>query len=263
MVMARPYGAANVSRMSDLSTLPTFERGRSAQTSTCLGALTLPMRSLTNAVTSAGVDAGARPQLEDGGDPLAPLLVGQPDHGAVLDVRVRHQRLLDLGRVDVEAAGDDHVLGPVDDEQEAVVVEVADVAGVVPAVRRRLGGGLRVAVVAAPSPASCGRRSRRARRGGSRAPSSPMMATVTSGAGRPADDSRSWATLPSARKWSRGAIVEIIIGASVWPNSCAITGPIRVSASSSRAADIGAAPYQKHCSDERSVVSSASCASTM
>ena len=29
------------------------------------------------------------------------------------------------------------------------------------------------------------------------------------------------------RKWSRGAIVEIIIGASVWPNSCAMTGPIR------------------------------------
>ncbi len=82
-----------------------------------------------------------------------------------------------------------------------------------------------------------------------------MMATVTSGVGRPADDSRSRATEPSGRKWSRGAIVEIIIGASVCPKSCAITGPIRVSASSSRVADIGAAPYQKHCSDDRSVAS--------
>ena len=82
-----------------------------------------------------------------------------------------------------------------------------------------------------------------------------MIETVTNGAGRPADDSRSWATLPSARKWSRGGSVEIIIGASVCPNSCAITGPIRVSASSSRAADIGAAPYQKHWSEERSVLS--------
>ena len=42
-----------------------------------------------------------------------------------------------------------------------------------------------------------------------------------------------------------------------------MTGPIRVSASSSRAADIGAAPYQKHCSDDRSVASRAGCSSTM
>ena len=68
------------------------------------------------------------------------------------------------------------------------------------------------------------------------------------------------ATEPSASKWSAGAIVEIIIGASVCPNSCAITGPIRASASSSRVADIGAAPYQKHCSDDRSVVSRAGAA---
>ncbi len=39
--------------------------------------------------------------------------------------------------------------------------------------------------------------------------------------------------------------MEIIIGASVWPKSWAITGPIRCSASSSLVADIGAAPYQK------------------
>ena len=68
---------------------------------------------------------------------------------------------------------------------------------------------------------------------------------------------------PSGRKWSAGGIIEIIIGASVCPNNCAITGPIRVSASSSLAADIGAAPYQKHCSDDRSAESSFGCASTM
>jgi len=64
-------------------------------------------------------------------------------------------------------------------------------------------------------------------------------------------------------KWSRGAIIEIIIGASVWPNSCAITGPIFVSASSSRAAEIGAAPYQKHCSESRRVAASCGCSSNM
>ena len=48
-------------RMSALSTLPTFERGRSAQTSTCLGALTLPIRSLTNAASSSGA-TGSSPR---------------------------------------------------------------------------------------------------------------------------------------------------------------------------------------------------------
>ena len=69
--------------------------------------------------------------------------------------------------------------------------------------------------------------------------------------------------MPSAAKWSAGGIIEIIIGASVCPNSCAITGPIRPSASSSRVGDIGAAPYQKHCSEDRSVRSSRSLSSTM
>ena len=46
----------------------------------------------------------------------------------------RHEGLLDLGRVDIEPAGNDQVRGAVDDEQEAVVAEVADVARVVPSV---------------------------------------------------------------------------------------------------------------------------------
>ena len=79
-------------------------------------------------------------ELEDGGDPLAPLVVGQADDRAVEDRGVGQQGLLDLGRVDVEPAGDDHVLEPVDDVQVAVVVQVADVAGVMPAVPGGLGG---------------------------------------------------------------------------------------------------------------------------
>ncbi|GAA3025468.1 hypothetical protein GCM10010528_04220 [Gordonia defluvii] len=77
-----------------------------------------------------------------------------------------------------------------------------------------------------------------------------MIPIVTSGDGRPADESRCAATAPSGWKCSAGAIVDNIIGASVCPNSCAITGPMRVSASARRATDIGAAPYQKHCKDE-------------
>ena len=90
-----------------------------------------------------------------------------------------------------------------------------------------------------------------------------MIPTRTSGVGRPAEVSRSRAMPPSGRKWSAGAMVETIIGASDWPNSWAITGPMRVSACSSRSGDIGAAPYQRHCSDERSVASSSARSSSM
>ncbi len=80
-----------------------------------------------------------------------------------------------------------------------------------------------------------------------------MMATVVSGVGRPAEDRRSVATEPSSRTCSAGASVEIIIGASDCPKSWPMTGPIFVSASSSRLADIGAAPYHRHCRWVRSV----------
>ncbi len=126
-----------------------MERGRSGHTSTCLGALTLPSRSLPKARTSAGRGHGAAGmRLDHGGDPLPPFAVGQPDDGAVLDGGVGQQRLLDLGGVHVEAAGDDHVLGAVHDEQVVLPVEVADVAGVEPAEPEGLHGGLRILVVA-------------------------------------------------------------------------------------------------------------------
>ena len=54
---------------------------------------------------------------------------------------------LDLGRIDVLADADDHVLGAIDDEAESLVVEPGDVAGAAPSeaelqdwVRERLAG---------------------------------------------------------------------------------------------------------------------------
>ena len=77
---------------------------------------------------------GARPRILDAerGDAAAP------------DPRHVGDRFLDLLRVDVAAAGDDHVLGAAGDEEIAVVVDEAEVAGVDPAAvahhrRRRLG----------------------------------------------------------------------------------------------------------------------------
>src|SRR6202022_4052680 len=45
--------ASILARISDFSTLPTLERGRSSQTSICLGVLTLPTRCFTKADTAA------------------------------------------------------------------------------------------------------------------------------------------------------------------------------------------------------------------
>lgn len=65
------------------------------------------------------------------------------DHRHQRHRRVANQRLFNLARVDVEPAANDHVLGPIDDEIEAVGVAARQIAGAEPAVfqhlRRRLG----------------------------------------------------------------------------------------------------------------------------
>src|SRR5581483_10869408 len=70
------------------------------------------------------------------------------DYGRLGDRRVGIEHLLDLARIDVEAAPDDQLLLPVDDEEEAVLVDVAHVAGVEPAALERLGGGGRLLEIA-------------------------------------------------------------------------------------------------------------------
>jgi hypothetical protein len=58
------------------------------------------------------------------------------------------EHLLDLARVDVEAAAQDHLLLAVDDEEVAVLVDPRHVARVEPAVLDRLGGRIVLAPVA-------------------------------------------------------------------------------------------------------------------
>ena len=67
-------------------------------------------------------------RLDDGKHRLSHVRVGHADHGDVGHRRVPDQRLLDLPGVDVDAAGDDQVGAPVAEVQEALGVEVADVA---------------------------------------------------------------------------------------------------------------------------------------
>src|ERR1700742_2917886 len=50
---------------------------------------------------------------------LAPTVVGDADDGDLADRRMLGDHALDLGRVDVQPAADDHVAGPVDDVEKA------------------------------------------------------------------------------------------------------------------------------------------------
>ena len=84
-----------------------------------------------------------RASLDEGGYDLAPALVGQADHRDLRHRLVQRQAAFDLDRRDVLAAGDDHVVDPPGDEQVAVAVEVAGVAGEIPALPQRLGVGFR------------------------------------------------------------------------------------------------------------------------
>jgi hypothetical protein len=79
---------------------------------------------------------------------LAPLRVGDADHRHLEDAGMTADDLLDLARVDVGAPADDHVLLAIGDEQIAILVEVADVAGVQPAAAQGLGRRLRLVPVA-------------------------------------------------------------------------------------------------------------------
>src|ERR1700683_3012058 len=72
-------------------------------------------------------------------DALDVVLVGQPDHRALLDAGVLLDDGLDFPRAHVLPARDDDVLEPVGDEDVSRAVTVPDVAGVQPAVLQDLG----------------------------------------------------------------------------------------------------------------------------
>ena len=59
---------------------------------------------------------------------LAAQRVRRANDGAVRDGRVREQHLLDLGRIDVHARGDDQLAVAADEEQVTGFVDVATIA---------------------------------------------------------------------------------------------------------------------------------------
>jgi hypothetical protein len=80
------------------------------------------------------VEACVGSRDDEGEGLFAEIVVRNTDYRGVDHLWVCHQCLLDLGGIDVDPARDDHVFDAVGDEQEALVVEIADVAGAVEAV---------------------------------------------------------------------------------------------------------------------------------
>ena len=160
------------------------------------------MMSAARASPSSGRRPGVRTTI--GLDRLAPAVVGHADDGGIGHRRVGEQGVLHLGRVDVLAAGHDHVLDPVVQEQVAVLAQPPGVAGAEPPVLVETRPPSRRACSSSRACSGATGTGPRPRRRG--AASSPVaestMRSSTWEKGRPADRSRS-ARGPSG-SWSLG-----------------------------------------------------------
>ena len=98
------------------------------------GVLNTASRSRTQACSSASLALRAGREMDHRRRLLAQRAVRHADQRAVGHRGMRVEHVLDLGRIDVLAAADHHVLGAVDDVDEALLVEPREVAGADPAV---------------------------------------------------------------------------------------------------------------------------------
>ena len=83
----------------------------------------------------------ARPPYDGGNGNLTAMGMGNTEDGNFCDVRVFEEGFFDLGRIDFPAGHDDHVLFAVGQAEAVVVIEIPDVAGEEPAVRKECTGG--------------------------------------------------------------------------------------------------------------------------
>src|ERR1700684_4503866 len=94
------------------------------------------------------VDLFAWAHGDEGGDGLAPFIVGNADDRDGGHAGAGGDHVLDLARVHVERARDDDVFLPVDQVEEALLVADGEIAGVQPATFERRGGQLGLVAVA-------------------------------------------------------------------------------------------------------------------
>ena len=120
-----------------MAILPVAVFGSSSTRYSASGCLNAASRSVANARRSARATSASPARHDDRADALAHHPFLDPDDGDVGDGGVLVEHRLHLHAVDVLAAADHDVLQPVDDVQEPLGVDVADVAGVEPSVAER------------------------------------------------------------------------------------------------------------------------------
>ena len=126
--MLRPIFSQYGARSFRLKILPESSRGRAATELDHLRHLVARQMAAEIGADVGRLQVGAGLRLDIGADLLAELLVGNAEHRAVAHARHLDQHRFDLGRVDVDAAGDDHVALAVAQEDVAVGILVAHVA---------------------------------------------------------------------------------------------------------------------------------------
>ena len=124
-------------RSSSFSTLPMPERGSSSRKRTPRGTLKRARRARQCSSSSSSSRGAPAEHDERRRRPRPSARPATRDDGRVGDGRMLVEDALDLGRVDVLAARDVHVLEPRRDPVVALLVALGDVAGEQPAVGER------------------------------------------------------------------------------------------------------------------------------
>ncbi len=146
-------------------------RGRASTTARRRGCLNGARRPSQNARRASRSGASAPARTTTTAVTTSPHCeVGNAHHRDLGDGGMCAEHLLDLGRRNRLAAGADHVAGTADDREIALVVERAEIAGVVPAVAQRVGGRDRDRRSSRPSGTDCASPPRRCRRAAPRRP---------------------------------------------------------------------------------------------
>ena len=130
----RPSSSTSRARITNFCTFPVTVMGNSSTKRRCAGTLKCAIRPAQNSRTASSVRLAPSRNLIQAGDALAEPLVGKPEYVHVGNVRMRVQVLLDLARVDVLPAPDDHLLRPARDAEAPIVTHGRQVARAEPSV---------------------------------------------------------------------------------------------------------------------------------
>ena len=135
----RSRPSQNGARISRFSVLPAALRGKSSITITRSSALVFRRDARVDPlleILRGNASGFAQHDRRDRG--LAPFVVRDAEHGDFADGRMVRGDLLDVLRIDLHAAGIDHVLLAVDEVEKSVLVDVAEIAREQPAIAQRL-----------------------------------------------------------------------------------------------------------------------------